>query len=672
VDFCRPIRGIGVFVPDESSPTRVLRVLHGIQLFPGIPGQNRDRLKTFAFEGDVVGVDMATIAFYPSQLAITDDIIVLGSIARTRQLLAVKPTHNILGHFTTEAVNTQATKYQRAIYIPFEVMELVMGKELTARQAYELIIPRLIDSGYESLCEPLVDFLTVALVKPSDGVSIPLTMHACAGKPGYVPSPAVVNYRRDQILYGDLPALMPVSTPSPASDPALLGVARGMRDMVIEARLDPNDRNDAREVARRPRTVRDRLGEFLTDRLLLLCRAPDDDELPPLYHEWAARLRGVSERYILQQGVDAAAAVLDVPSFEVTPTQVMAFKNFRYAGSTYFDIGSGLLPFSITPSDATSVQARAMLAADRVRADAFDLGADPENGAVAPGEVARLHNLSGYTPQTWNEARSQLSGMQALMGALLGNRHPAVAAYGRFLRRYSRMLSRLEFEIDHAHGSRLGPSIMAFHVQLAWRNWMVVQLEAEETEAIDPPDFGTGLTMLETQNNLMWLPSITNVPMLLNLSVPIRARPVGRTPGPALPIIAPAPAPSSAAYHVPTPPGGVPDVAPVARRDQGRPVRNTARVSLFTAYSPIAQNVRSRRVSEAIALAGPPPMVDRSGATIPMCVFWNSKGVCFANCDHVADHGALSAEEAVTFQAWRQVAFVCDTGRRQNPPPYCR
>jgi hypothetical protein len=107
----------------------------------------------------------------------------------------------MMGHFTTEAVNTRTAKCRRATYIPFEFMELVLGKDLTARQAYELIIPRLIDSGYESLCEPLMDFLTVALVNPSDGVSIPLTMHACAGKPGYVPS------RR------------------PSSDPALLDVA---------------------------------------------------------------------------------------------------------------------------------------------------------------------------------------------------------------------------------------------------------------------------------------------------------------------------------------------------------------------------------------------------------------------------------------------------------------
>jgi hypothetical protein len=97
-----------------------------------------------------------------------------------------------------------------------------------------------------------------------------------------------------------------------------------------------------------------------------MCRVNNDDDPPPVYHEWATLPRGVSERYTLQPSVDSAATILDVPSFELTPTQVIAFKNFRYAGSSYFDIGSGLLLFSITPTDATSVQAQAMLATDRL------------------------------------------------------------------------------------------------------------------------------------------------------------------------------------------------------------------------------------------------------------------------------------------------------------------
>jgi hypothetical protein len=231
----------------------------------------------------------------------------------------------------------------------------------------------------------------------------------------------------------------------------------------------------------------------------------------------------------------------------------MAFKNFRYAGSSYFDIGSGLLPLSITPIDAMLVQAWAMLATNRVRADAFDLKADPESGAVAPGEVSGLRNLSGYTPQTWNESRSQLLVVRALMGALLGPSHPVVGTYGQFLWRYSTMLARLEFEIDHVHGQPLGPSIMTFYVQLAWRNWMVVQPNSGETEPIDPPDFGAGLSMLETQNNLMWLPSVTNVPMLLSLSLG------SHTPAPA-PVAARAPtgarAPSTARSPAAAPSGG--------------------------------------------------------------------------------------------------------------------
>jgi hypothetical protein len=106
--------------------------------------------------------------------------------------------------------------------------------------------------------------------------------------------------------------------------------------------------------------------------------------------------------------VESSCAVLRVPAFEVTPTQVMALKIFWLAGSTYFDIGSGLLPFSMAPADATSAQARAMLVADRVRADAFNIGADPESGSIGPGDVSCLRNLSGYLPQGWTEARTQL------------------------------------------------------------------------------------------------------------------------------------------------------------------------------------------------------------------------------------------------------------------------
>jgi hypothetical protein len=152
-------------------------------------------MKTFAFEGDVEGVDAATIAFDKAQLAITADIVVPGSIARTQQLLNAEPTIDILGPYTASMANTRTTKCRLGAYLPFDLMEMVLGADLTARQAYKLIIPVLVDTGYEAICEPLMDFFTVALVKPSEDNVSPLTLQPCVGIAGYVPSPAVVSHR---------------------------------------------------------------------------------------------------------------------------------------------------------------------------------------------------------------------------------------------------------------------------------------------------------------------------------------------------------------------------------------------------------------------------------------------------------------------------------------------
>jgi hypothetical protein len=254
-DCGRPIGGIAILVPDGDSPTGVLRVLHRVHLFPGMSGQRRDRMKNFAFEGDIEGVDAATITFDKAQLVITADIVVPGSISRTRQLLDTEPTIDILGPYTASVANTRTNKCRLGAYLPFDLMEMVLGADLTTRQAYELVIPVLVDTGYEAICEPLVDFLTMALVKPSADNAAPLALQPCVGIAGYVPSPAVVSHHRQHFLYRDLPALVPAKATTASSDPAFVEVARGMRDMVAEARLNRNDRSDAREVARLPRTA---------------------------------------------------------------------------------------------------------------------------------------------------------------------------------------------------------------------------------------------------------------------------------------------------------------------------------------------------------------------------------------------------------------------------------
>jgi hypothetical protein len=104
---------------------------------------------------------------------------------------------------------------------------------------------------------------------------------------------------------------------------------------------------------------------------------------------------------------------------------------------------------------------------------------------------------------------------------------------------YERMQTRLESELDYAHGRSLGPAIINFRAQLVWRNWLVTQLDSGERSHVNPPDFCQGLSMLESQNNLMWLPTVTNVPALLEMC----ATPRGGAPNPVSNLVTPSVAP---------------------------------------------------------------------------------------------------------------------------------
>jgi hypothetical protein len=170
-----------------------------------------------------------------------------------------------------------------------------------------------------------------------------------------------------------------------------------------------------------------------------------------------------------------------------------------------------------------------------------------------------------------------------------------VRAYLRFLTKYGRLQTRISVELDHDVGSRLPPPLFNFHIQLAIRNWLVLQIDSTERGHIEPPNFSSGLDIFDSSHNLMWAPSVTSIPDLLILRVAPH-HPRTRAP----PSAAPSAAPTARTAIAPAP-------SPAEARTTGRMVRNTNRDNRFTANTPFARNVRARRVVEAIALAGAPP-----------------------------------------------------------------
>jgi hypothetical protein len=88
-------------------------------------------------------------------------------------------------------------------YTPFDLMDSLLGADTTARQAYKLIMPVLVEVGMVTVCTPFIEFLTMAMVRPIHTGDTPITVQTQAGLAGYVPSPAVISFRPDHILYRD-------------------------------------------------------------------------------------------------------------------------------------------------------------------------------------------------------------------------------------------------------------------------------------------------------------------------------------------------------------------------------------------------------------------------------------------------------------------------------------
>jgi hypothetical protein len=110
VNFSRPIGAVGVFIYDDESGTGRLKLLHGLHIFLGTPVYSRDQMATMAFTGDGAGIDICTVAFDSSQLKVTPDIVVAGTLDWVQQLLNEEPGREALRPFKSSDVNVRTTK----------------------------------------------------------------------------------------------------------------------------------------------------------------------------------------------------------------------------------------------------------------------------------------------------------------------------------------------------------------------------------------------------------------------------------------------------------------------------------------------------------------------------------------------------------------------------------
>jgi hypothetical protein len=171
-------------------------------------------------------------------------------------------------------------------------MELVLDMELTGRDACLLLLPAIINDGLQKVCKPLVDVLLSSVTKAANDLAGPRTVQPRIGIRDFYPIPAVVNHRREHVLYRQLPGLR--MTAATTGDPALVGIAASMNNIASAMHHDLDVREKRYAEAKKPPTLREKHGDRAADMLLLLTRSADDDNLPDYYLNVSGKPKGLS------------------------------------------------------------------------------------------------------------------------------------------------------------------------------------------------------------------------------------------------------------------------------------------------------------------------------------------------------------------------------------------
>jgi hypothetical protein len=280
-----PIGALGIVVADSESKTGHLKITHGYARYSSRAGQvNLDRGATFCFEGEVDGTDASTVAFDRDQLGMTPYVNVPRIPYRHHTLLAGEPGKAMVAPFEADAANVHTVRTRGSMYIPFELVALLLDKDLTAREDFLAVYPFLEDNDLVEACRPLIEFLQVASTQPSEGNSQPVTLQDRLGLADHPVRAAVLRQRRAAVLYRSLPALVPYGQDH-LPDTFAETLADGLTNIAMEMHADWRARETRVSESMRPKTLRERYGERIADGILLITASADDDILPPFYQE---------------------------------------------------------------------------------------------------------------------------------------------------------------------------------------------------------------------------------------------------------------------------------------------------------------------------------------------------------------------------------------------------
>jgi hypothetical protein len=611
-----PIGGIGVFIVDGNAVLR-LKVLVGLKKYSRNPRSMDSVLYNlaFAYVGDVEEGMGEMIQFDTDCLDTTAEINVF-KIATYKSKLVADPSLELFPPVDDADAQNETLKVRKSAFIPYCLMQYVLDKDLTPREAFLLLHPLIENAGMVDACSTLLDWLRVAGTMPSPS-TVPLVGLDVPGKAVRIERP-LLKFIREQVLLRDLEGMRPKA--SATTDPLARQMERAVTTLT-EAHLRTEEANERRRFEKdKPKNVEDQYVGALFEKLCFITGTPKEriDELPGLYSRIAQQKKKESLHSIIQQTIDNHAQKFDMIEGPIVSTGSMQlFKTLRFQGVDEQDLGSGILPMSLTPPGAVSSQARAQLIEDNENALTYEFMMSTDGQQISSSDAKLLSKTKGYVPTEWSEAKAQVEAYQPVITAILGELHPTALEYICAVKYASTIFLSLKQALEDKVGKRQGPAMYVYIFHSSMHGWFREQYHTRYN--VPPPELVSDFRRFSMRKNLEWLPNVSDIEAIRSLKMIDSA-------------VAPR-SPSKKATAAPN--SGI-----------GTRVSNPFWDSRFKLDNEFCTAVKERAARKIIGAA------KSAGKSFPMteegkerCITWHSKGYCGSSCKQAYDHKEIETPE---------------------------
>ena len=303
------------------------------------------------------------------------------------------------------------------------------------RAAYQTLFGMIQQAGDEIACEPLLDWLRVALTARGGPVAIPATCVPPAAAPAFADlgvQQAFVTYRLT-VFHTDFNHLQP----GHQHQSAVL-IAQGISALTAEQRLSRTEAQQRQADNASPKTPAD-LFSVQLERLMRWCQVVTESDLPPVYSTLAYTKKGRT-RVVLQTAVEEALANLQyVEDFPMSTTLAAKIQDLKWHSPMNDNFALGLHLFSLGSLEEETMEQQRQI---NRHADAL------YGGDAAPSlmDIMTVQDAKQDVslPRTLAQLRYLVERSHALWLVLLGSHHPVTQAHQVYCRDVVAQEKRLE------------------------------------------------------------------------------------------------------------------------------------------------------------------------------------------------------------------------------------